>query len=151
MANQGQTSNVSSMTQKTAYVAYETKTSQNQNHGHFTQLILQLLLKIKLFALWAMPKYCSNLVSCVNNALLEVFNQWQTAHVAYETKTSQNQNHEHFTQLMLQLLLKIKLFALWTMSKYCSNLVSCVNNALLEVFNFEKLNFSKTTVAYGTF
>ena len=30
-------------------------------------------------------------------------------------------------------------------------LFSCVNNAALEVFKFEKLNFSKTTVAYGTF
>ena len=30
-------------------------------------------------------------------------------------------------------------------------LFSCVNNATLEVFNFEKLNFSKTTVAYETF
>ena len=75
----------------------------------------------------------------------------KTAHVAYETKTSQNQNHVHFTQLILQLLLKIKPFAPWAMSKYCSNLVSCVNNALLEVFDFGKLNFSKTTVAYRTF
>ena len=30
-------------------------------------------------------------------------------------------------------------------------LFSHVNNVALEVFNFEKLNFSKTTVAYGTF
>ena len=30
-------------------------------------------------------------------------------------------------------------------------LFSRVNNIALEVFNFEKLNFSKTTVAYGTF
>ena len=30
-------------------------------------------------------------------------------------------------------------------------LFSCVNNVALEVFTFEKLNFSKTTVAYGTF
>ena len=39
MANQGgnQTSEVSFMLQKTAHVAYGTKTSQNQNHGHFTQ------------------------------------------------------------------------------------------------------------------
>ena len=38
MANQGGnwTSTVSSMLQKTAHVAYGTKTSQNQNHGHFT-------------------------------------------------------------------------------------------------------------------
>ena len=27
----------------------------------------------------------------------------------------------------------------------------CVNNVSLEVFTFEKLNFSKTNVAYGTF
>ena len=32
-----QTFKVSSMLQKTAYVVYETETSQNQNHGHFTQ------------------------------------------------------------------------------------------------------------------
>ena len=38
MTNQGgnRTSKVSSMLQKTTHVAYETKTSQNQNHGHFT-------------------------------------------------------------------------------------------------------------------
>ena len=38
MANQGgnRSSKVSSMLQKTAHVAYGTKTSQNQNHGHFT-------------------------------------------------------------------------------------------------------------------
>ena len=37
-ANQGgnQASRVSSMLQKTAHVVYETKTSQNQNHEHFT-------------------------------------------------------------------------------------------------------------------
>ena len=28
---------------------------------------------------------------------------------------------------------------------------SCVNNVALEVFNFEKLNFSKNSVAYGVF
>ena len=39
MANQSgnQMSKVSFMLQKTALVAYETKISQNQNHGHFTQ------------------------------------------------------------------------------------------------------------------
>ena len=39
MANQGgnQTPKVSSMLQKTAHVAHETKTNQKQNHGHFTQ------------------------------------------------------------------------------------------------------------------
>ena len=30
-------------------------------------------------------------------------------------------------------------------------LFSHVNNVALEVFNFEKLNFSKRTVTYGTF
>ena len=30
-------------------------------------------------------------------------------------------------------------------------LFSYVNNVILKVFNFEKLNFSKSTVAYGTF
>ena len=30
-------------------------------------------------------------------------------------------------------------------------LFSFVNNAALELFNFEKLNFSKTTVVYGIF
>ena len=38
IANHGgnRTSKVSSMLQKTAHVVYETKTSQNQNHRHFT-------------------------------------------------------------------------------------------------------------------
>ena len=42
MANQGGNwiSQVSSMLQKTALVAYGTKIRENKNHGHFTQYIL---------------------------------------------------------------------------------------------------------------
>ena len=43
-ANQGgnQASRVSSMLQKTAHVVYGTKTSQNQNHGHLTIILVAI-------------------------------------------------------------------------------------------------------------
>ena len=106
----------------------------------------KISIKVRIFvwhafsALLLMANQCGKRTSKVSSMLQK------TAHVEYGTKTSQNQNNGHFTRLIFLLpgpclsvvLLKNLLF-------------SCVNNAALEAFNFEKLNFSKTTVAYETF